>query len=75
MTQRIGRAFLQVNGVVLATVLVMFVVDCVFLGIGKLQAADRLVSTNVLMALIGATTVQLGAIVILMGKYLFPSKG
>jgi hypothetical protein len=43
VTQRIVRAFLLVNGVVLATVLVMFVVDCVFLGIGTVKPADRLV--------------------------------
>ena len=69
VTKRIVRAFLQVNGVVLATVLVMFVVDCAFLGFGTVKAADRLVSTNVLMSLIGATTVQLRD-AILMGKYL-----
>jgi hypothetical protein len=36
-------------------------------------AADRLVTTNLLIALLGATTVQLGTLIVLIGKYLFPA--
>jgi hypothetical protein len=36
-------------------------------------AADRIVTAGLLMTLVGATTVQLGALTILMGKYLFPT--
>ena len=71
---KIVQTFIQVNGVVLAIVAVMFAADCALLIHGKIAAPDRLVSTNALIPLISATTVQLGAIVVLMGKYLFPAK-
>ena len=38
------------------------------------SAADRLVTTNVLMALIGATVVQTGAGLIAVVSYLFPKR-
>lgn len=71
---KIVGTFIQVNGVVLIIVAIMFAADVALLINGKIAATDRLVATNVLIALISATTVQLGAIVILMGKYLFPAK-
>ncbi|HVC63496.1 MAG TPA: hypothetical protein VND19_24420 [Acetobacteraceae bacterium] len=36
-------------------------------------ASDRIITSPLLMTLVGATTVQLGALTILMGKYLFPA--
>ena len=39
----------------------------------KLETAgERVVNAQVLMALLGATTVQLGSMAVIMAKYLFP---
>jgi hypothetical protein len=64
-----------VNGLVLWGVWLAFQEDVALLTAtgSKYTAADRLVTTNLLMTLIGATTVQLGAMIVLMGKYLFPT--
>jgi hypothetical protein len=40
-----------------------------------LKPADRLVTTNVLMSLVGATVVQVGVAVIAIVSYLFPRPG
>jgi hypothetical protein len=69
----IVRTFIKVNGVVLAIVAVTFASDCALLFLGKIAPADRIVSTNLLIALISATTVQLGSIALSMGKYVFPA--
>jgi hypothetical protein len=67
-------AFLIVNGGVLLGIWVAFRTDIELLtqSGSKFAAADRLVTTNLLMTLVGATTVQLGALIVLIGKYLFP---
>jgi hypothetical protein len=41
-------------------------------GKGLETAAERVVTAQVLMALLGATTVQLGSMAVIMAKYLFP---
>ena len=35
---------------------------------------DRIITSQVIMALLGATTVQVGAIAAVMARYLFPSR-
>jgi hypothetical protein len=40
-----------------------------------IMAADRLVDHDVLMSLLGASTVQLGAIAVIMAKYVFKDSG
>jgi hypothetical protein len=35
---------------------------------------DRIISAQVIMALLGATTVQVGAIAVLIARYLFPGR-
>ncbi len=71
---RVVHTFILINSAVLGIVTAVFLADCLLLSYGKIGAADRLVSTNVVLALISATTVQLGGIALLMGKYLFPVK-
>jgi hypothetical protein len=68
-------AFLVVNGAVLWGIWIVFQKDIELLtAVGsKFAASDRIVTTNLLMALVGATTVQLGALIVLIGKYLFPA--
>ncbi len=71
----IVMAFLVVNGAVLFGVWSVFMTDVELLvrQTGGFTAKDRLVTTELLMTLIGATTVQLGALIVLIGKYLFPA--
>lgn len=43
--------------------------------VGKVIApADRIVNSQVIMALLGATTVQVGAIAAIIARYLFPGR-
>jgi hypothetical protein len=69
--------FVIANGFVLAMVWLMFAQEMVALQNKVHAASDRVVTSALLMALVGATTVQLGtltilALTILMGKYLIP---
>ncbi len=71
---QIMRVFLWANGVVLILIAVSLVADWYFLGCGLIEPEERLVSENVLMTLLGATTVQVGAIVVTITNHLFPKK-
>lgn len=68
-------AFLVVNGAVLWGIWLVFQkdIDLLTRAGSNFTAADRLGTTNLLMTLVGATTVQLGALIVLIGKYLFPA--
>ena len=68
-------AFLVVNGAVLLGIWMLFKQDNEHLlrAGSNFLPADRLVTTNLLMTLVTATTVQLGALIVLIGKYLFPA--
>jgi hypothetical protein len=68
-------AFLWANGVVLAAVGVLAVVDEVNIAVNWIAPADRIISAQVIMVLLGATTVQIGAIAAIIARYLFPSRG
>jgi len=65
--------FVIANGIVLAGVWLMFGQEMSALQNKVYAASDRVVTSALLMTLVGATTVQLGALTILMGKYLFPT--
>ncbi len=67
--------FLCVNGAVLLGIWFAFQHDIAMLAIsnGSFLAKDRLVTTELLMTLVGATTVQLGGLIVLIGKYIFPA--
>ncbi len=55
------------NVVVLTALAFIFWVD------QGLQSADRLITSEVIMTLIGATTVQLGGIMLIIAKSMFPA--
>jgi hypothetical protein len=59
--------FVIANGFVLAGVWLMFNQEMAALQAGLYKAPDRVITSQLLMALVGATTVQLGALTILMG--------
>jgi hypothetical protein len=47
--------------------------DLALIAEGKLEATRRLLSTELLMTVVGAATVQLGAIAYIVATYLFPT--
>jgi hypothetical protein len=71
----IVAAFLIVNWLVLWGIWRVYQEDIELLTLAgsKFTASDRLVTTNLMITVIGATTVQLGTLIVLMGKYLFPA--
>lgn len=68
----IASAFVLANVLTLAGVAYMFHVDSLSLAAKVINAQERVITPPVVMSIIGATTVQLGALAFTMGKYLFP---
>ena len=68
-------AFLAVNGIVLLGIWLAYLKDVDLLAAAgsNFKPSDRLVTTNLVMTIVGATTVQLGGLIVLIGKYLFPA--
>ncbi|HLL18704.1 MAG TPA: hypothetical protein VK439_07975 [Rubrivivax sp.] len=67
--------FLGLNGAVMLVLYLAFQADMTLLQrTPPLPAADRLVTANVLMALIGATVVQTGIGFVSIVSYLFPKR-
>jgi len=72
IARRIIRQFLKVNGYVLAFIAVLFLIDEFNLYTKTVDASSRIITANVIMAVIGATTVQFGAIAFAVSQWLFP---
>ena len=70
--KRILQIFGAVNVAVLIGLAFAFGFDVSLLRGGVITPADRLITGEVIMALLGATTVQLGAIMYTIARYLFP---
>ncbi len=68
------RLFGVCNVVVLLIIGAMIWQDNVLLQAKLVAAGDRAVNASVIMALIAGTTAQLGALALIIGKYLFPGK-
>jgi len=64
LANRLTRLFVGSNTVVLVLIIVLFVSD--------LCRGTDIIDTKVVMTLIGATTVQLGTMMVSMSAYLFP---
>lgn len=64
--------FAVANLFVFAALTGVFVMDCVQLAAGLIRPADRVISNNVIMALLGATTVQLGTVIYTITRAIFP---
>lgn len=69
----IAGAFVLANILTLAGVAYIFHEDNVNIVSGIMTKADRVVTPNVVMTIIGATTIQLGALALTMSKYLYPT--
>ncbi len=72
---RIVGMFTTANAFILLATTVIFMFDVHLMAFHGLKAEDRLINRDILMALIGATTVQLGVIMVAIARYLFPNKG
>ena len=74
MARRIMWAFIAGNGVTLVAFAALVWLDHLDIEAKVVQPSDRLVTSQVFMALLGATTVQVGTIAVLIARYLFPSR-
>jgi hypothetical protein len=74
MADQVVPAFLRANGLTLAALAVLVVLDEINVAFHLIAPGDRIITEKVIMALLGATTVQVGAIAALMARYLFPSR-
>jgi hypothetical protein len=68
----IGMIFVGLNWAVIDLVTWAFREDLQLLRAETLKPADRVITTNVFMSLIGATVVQVGVATISIVSYLFP---
>jgi hypothetical protein len=74
VAQRIMKVFVTANIVTLVAFVALVALDQGDIQTKVFAPADRLVSSQVFMALLGATTVQVGTIAVIMARYLFPSR-
>jgi hypothetical protein len=74
MVDRVVPAFLKANGLTLIALAVLVVLDEINIASHLIAPGDRIITEKVIMALLGATTVQVGAIAALIARYLFPSR-
>ena len=72
MSYAIIAAFLIVNLATLYGLYVLYLADADNLRAKLIGPDQRVIDTSVVIALLGATTVQLGAMAVIMAKYLFP---
>jgi len=74
MANRIVPAFLLANGLTLGAIGVLWLVDELNVVFHLAAPSDRIITSGVIMALLGATTVQVGAIAAVIARYLFPGR-
>lgn len=74
IARNIIKQFVRVNLCVLAMVVVVFLFDALLVYRDVIHANDRIINSNVVMTIIGATTVQFGAIAFAVSQWLFPRK-
>jgi hypothetical protein len=72
MANRVMRLFRFANLAVLGLVVVIFASEAVMPYLGVIQARDRVIDSDVIKVLIGATAVQVGIIMVTIASYLFP---
>jgi len=74
MAEYVVPIFKLANTVTLIALGFLVVLDEINIGFGLVSPSDRIVTSKVIMALLGATTVQLGSIAVIMAQYLFPGR-
>ena len=63
--------FKMANYAVLGVVVALVITDEANIYCFSMKAADRIISSNIIISLIGATTIQVGTIAITISNYLF----
>jgi hypothetical protein len=71
MAKTVIPAFIWANGITLVALAVLVVLDEINLAEHLVSSADRIINHQVVMALLGATTVQIGTIAAIIARYLF----
>jgi hypothetical protein len=74
MAKVVVPAFLWANGLTLVAIALLAILDEFNIAWDWITAGDRIISAQVIMTLLGATTVQVGAIAVLIARYLFPGR-
>ena len=74
VAEQVMKVFARANGVILAALAVLAVVDQVDIAWHVIMPGDRIMTEHVIMTLLGATTVQVGAIAVIVARYLFPGR-
>jgi len=68
------RIFLTANLYMLGALGVVFAVDTALLAFGFQKADQRLIDSGVIKVLIGATVVEVGALMVIIANWLFPKR-
>jgi hypothetical protein len=74
LAEKVVPSFLLANGLTLAALAVLVALDEFNILNHLITPADRIVTSQVMIALLGATTVQVGAIAAIIARSLFPSR-
>jgi hypothetical protein len=74
VAERVVRAFIVANGVALAALGALAVLDEFNIMFQLVTPGERIITPQVFMALLGATTVQVGTIAAIIARYLFPGR-
>jgi len=74
MASRVVRVFVQANCVTLVALGALVLLDEINIGFHLVSPGDRIITNQVIMTLLGATTVQVGAIAVIIARYLFPGR-
>lgn len=65
--------FRKTNLFVICATGIIAIIEYILIYFNVIAPHDRIITENVILAFIGATVVQLGAIMVVIFKYLFPS--
>ena len=71
MADSLRRLFVSSNVWILALVFLCYILDMFMIFVGKYESTERLIDAALIMTLVGATTVQLGTLMGVVGGYLF----
>jgi hypothetical protein len=74
MATRIVWTFVGGNIIAVIVVGALAGLDQFNIGYSLIAPADRIIDRQVIMTLLGATTVQVGAIAVIIAQYLFPGR-
>jgi hypothetical protein len=74
ITGRMLQTFIAANTVTLVGVALLVVLDEINLWSKLAPAGDRIITQQVIIGLLAATTVQVGAITVIIARYLFPGR-